>query len=75
MALWSALYIGFGVLASLLDIPSNIKGVTWRFRNGQSIVQSDAARDRTEADDHAPHLVYREIADTVTRRCRLGGQK
>lgn len=66
MTLGPALNIGFGVLARLFDIASDIKGVPGSFRNGQSIVQRDAARDGAKADDHAPHLVDRDLADTVT---------
>lgn len=72
MSLGSALDVGFGVLTRLFHIAGDIERVTGCFRNGQSIVQSDAARDRTKADDDAPHLVHSDVADAITPGRRWG---
>jgi len=70
-----ALHVGLGVLAGLLDIASDIESVARGFRDGQTVVQRNAAWHSTEADDHTPHLVDRKTADTTTVRGVAGGLK
>ena len=65
VALAVALEVGARVLGGLLDIASDIEGVAGGFRDGETVVESDAAGDRAEADDHTPHLVHGELAVPV----------
>jgi hypothetical protein len=64
VAVGLASHVGLHILAGLLDITSNIEGVTRRLGNRETVVEGDAGRDSAEADEDTPHLVNRELADT-----------
>lgn len=66
MTLGFALHVRLGVFAGLLDVTSDIESVARGFGDGQTVVQSDAARDGTEADDYTPHLVHRQTTNATT---------
>ncbi len=72
MTLELALDISLGILAGLLDITSHIEGVSRGLRDGQTVVEGDAAGDGTETDDNAPHFVNGQTADTTTGSCGFG---
>lgn len=59
-----ALNVGADVLISLDDIANHIKSVTRSLGDGKAVVQSKASRDGAEADDNAPHLIDRQLADS-----------
>ena len=59
------LHISLGVLAGFLDVTGNIEGVARGFGDRETVVERDATRDGTEADDYTPHLIDREPADTA----------
>ena len=68
------LHIGLGVLAGLLNVPGNIKGVARSFRDGETVVESDASWNGTEADNYTPHLIDGKTADTAAFG-RAGGRQ
>ena len=70
----SALDIRLGVLAGLFWIAGDVEGETRRFRDGQTVVESDAAGDGTESDDDPPDLVDRLGAVPITDGHALGGR-
>ena len=60
-----AVEVGLDVGAGLDDVAGDVEGVARGFRDGQAVVEGDAARDGAEADDHTPHLVDGQTADTT----------
>lgn len=64
VALGLTLHVGVDVVAGLLDITCDIKGVTWGLGDGETVVEGDAAGNGTESDDYTPHLVDGQLADT-----------
>ncbi len=68
-----ALHVRLGIFAGFLDVASDIESVARGFGDGQTVVQGDAARDGTEADDDTPHLVHRQTTDATTVGGSLGG--
>jgi hypothetical protein len=65
--------VSLDVLDGLLGVTCNIEGVARSFRDGETEVESNAARHSTEADDDTPHLVHSKLAHTVAKVDRLGG--
>ena len=59
------LEVGLDVLAGLLDVPGDVKGISGRLRDGQAIVKGDTAGHGAEADNDAPHLVDGLAADAA----------
>lgn len=64
--------VGLDVGAGLDNVAGDVKGVTRGLGNGQAVVESNAAWNSTEADDHTPHLVDSDATDAtalVDTRC------
>jgi hypothetical protein len=61
----SAGQVGLDIGAGLHDITRDIEGVARSLRDGQTVVEGDAAWNGTESDDHTPHLVDGAGADSV----------
>lgn len=67
--------VGLDIGAGLDDVARHIECVAGSLRDRQAVVESNAARYSTEADDHTPHLVDCLAADTVAVGVRLRGKQ
>ena len=61
-----AVHVGVDILTGLLNITGNIEGITGSFRDGETVVESDATRDGTESTEEELVLIHgEEIVDNL----------
>lgn len=62
--------VGLDIRTALDDIAGDVEGVAGSLGDGEAEVEGDAARNGTETNDHTPHLVDSDTADTTAlARC------
>ena len=67
--------VGLDIGTGLDNVAGNVEGVARSLGNGQTVVESNATRHGTEADDHTPHLVDSDAADSTARADLRGSQE